>query len=115
MRWRGCGTLWLAESEEEMTVADENSGGWPAIRCTANARLQQIAGREPLLRGGLAGGLWVPGDGIVYAPNVARWLIADAGDHLTCLRDSVQTIDEPQVLLASGQRLQARAIGGLRP
>ncbi len=71
---------------------------------------QQIAGREPLLRGGLAGGLWVPGDGIVYAPNVARWLIADAGDHLTCLRDSVQTIDEPQVLLASGQRLQARAI-----
>ncbi|MCQ4033861.1 D-amino-acid oxidase, partial [Klebsiella pneumoniae] len=43
-------------------------------------------------------------------PNVARWLIADAGDHLTCLRDSVQTIDEPQVLLASGQRLQARAI-----
>ena len=37
---RGCGTLWLAESEEEMTVADENSGGWPAIRCTANARLR---------------------------------------------------------------------------
>lgn len=71
---------------------------------------QQIAGREPLLRDGLAGGLWVPGDGIVYAPNVARWLITDAGNHLTCLRDSVQTIEEPQVLLASGQRLQARAI-----
>ncbi len=71
---------------------------------------QQIAGREPLLRSGLAGGLWVPGDGIVYAPNVARWLVADAGDHLTCLRDSAQAITEPQVQLASGKRLQARAI-----
>ncbi|MGU7800549.1 NAD(P)/FAD-dependent oxidoreductase, partial [Escherichia coli] len=57
-----------------------------------------------------AGGLWVPGDGILYAPNVARWLITDAGNHLTCLRDSVQTIEEPQVLLASGKRQQARAI-----
>lgn len=116
---RGCPTiapgaaaaLWLAESEEEMTVADEKQRRMAGHQVHSERQTpQQIAGREPLLRGGLAGGLWVPGDGIVYAPNVARWLIADAGDHLTCLRDSVQTIDEPQVLLASGQRLQARAI-----
>lgn len=109
--WRGCGTLWLAESEEEMAVAGDKQRRMAGHQVHSELQTpQQIAGREPLLRGGLAGGLWVPGDGIVYAPNVARWLITDAGNHLTCLRDSVQTIEEPQVLLASGQRLQARAI-----
>ena len=109
--WRGCGTLWLAESEEEMAGAGDKQRRMAGHQVHSELQTpQQIAGREPLLRDGLAGGLWVPGDGIVYAPNVARWLITDAGNHLTCLRDSVQTIEEPQVLLASGQRLQARAI-----
>jgi hypothetical protein len=49
----------------------------------------------------------VPGDGIVYAPNVARWFIDDAGDHLTCLREAV---DAPYVTLHSGKRLRAGAI-----
>ncbi len=109
--WRGCGTLWLAESEEEMAVAGEKLRRLAGHQVPSERQTpQQIAGREPLLRSGLAGGLWVPGDGIVYAPNVARWLMADAGDHLTCLHDSAQAITEPQVLLASGKRLQARAI-----
>nr|WP_228343088.1 FAD-dependent oxidoreductase [Klebsiella variicola] len=109
--WRGCGTLWLAESEEEMAVAGEKLRRLASYQVPSERQTpQQIAGREPLLRGGLAGGLWVPGDGILYAPNVARWLMADAGDHLTCLHDSAQAITEPQVLLASGKRLQARAI-----
>ena len=99
--WRGCGTLWLAESEEEMAVAGEKQRRLAGHQVPSERQTpQQIAGREPLLRGGLAGGLWVPGDGIVYAPNVARWLMADAGDHLTCLHDSAQAITEPQVLLA---------------
>ena len=109
--WRGCGTLWLADSEEEMAVAGEKQRRLAGYQVHSELQTpQQIAGREPLLRGGLAGGLWVPGDGIVYAPNVARWLMADAGDHLTCLHDSAQAITEPQVQLASGKRLQARAI-----
>ncbi|HFN7231286.1 TPA: FAD-dependent oxidoreductase [Klebsiella quasipneumoniae] len=109
--WRGCGTLWLAESEEEMAVAGEKQRRLAGYQIHSELQTpQQIAGREPLLRSGLAGGLWVPGDSIVYAPNVARWLMADAGDHLTCLHDSAQAITEPQVLLASGKRLQARAI-----
>lgn len=109
--WRGCGTLWLAENDEEMAVAHEKQQRMAGYQAHSELQTaQQIAGRESLLRSGLAGGLWVPGDGIVYAPNVARWLIADAGDNLTCLNDSAQAIEEPQVLLASGKRLQARAI-----
>ena len=72
--WRGCGTLWLAESEEEMAVAGEKQRRLAGYQVHSELQTpQQIAGREPLLRSGLAGGLWVPGDGIVYAPNVARW------------------------------------------
>ena len=93
--WRGCGTLWLAESEKEMAVAGEKQRRLAGHQVHSELQTpHQITGREPLLRGGLAGGLWVPGDGIVYAPNVARWLVADAGDHLTCLRDSAQAITD---------------------
>lgn len=109
--WRGCGTLWLAENDDEMAIAHEKQRRMAAAQ--ARSELQttaQVAQREPLLRAGLAGGLWVPDDGIVYAPNVARWLIADAGARLTHLRDGVRAIEEPAVLLHSGKRLQAAAI-----
>jgi hypothetical protein len=108
--WRGCGTLWLAESEEEMAVAGEKQRRLAGYQVPANCRPRSRSpGANRCCAAGWPAG-WVPGDGIVYAPNVARWLVADAGDHLTCLRDSAQAITEPQVQLASGKRLQARAI-----
>ena len=67
----------------------------------------RFAAREPLLTAGLAGGLWVPGDGIVYAPNVARWFINDAD--LTHLRDSALTVDAPYVTYTAANDC-ARAI-----
>ncbi len=70
----------------------------------------QLTQREPLLRAGLQGGLWVPGDGIVYAPEVARWFIADAGDNLTCLTEGAMEIAEPAVTLTCGKQLRAPAI-----
>ncbi|QMI04241.1 FAD-dependent oxidoreductase [Citrobacter sp. RHB25-C09] len=109
--WRGCGTLWLAETEEEMTVAGQKQQRMAGhlINCELQTPAQ-LATREPMLRTGLAGGLWVPGDGIVYAPNVARWFIADAGERLTHLHDRATAIEEPVVVLQSGARIQANAI-----
>ena len=87
----GCPTFapWRAAARCGWRIAKKR---WPSRAKTAAAgRLpgpQRAAdpaadrrARTVPLRSGLAGGLWVPGDGIVYAPNVARWLVADAGDH----------------------------------
>lgn len=46
--WRGCGLLWLAESEEEMTVADEKQRRMAGHQVHSERQTpQQIAGREP--------------------------------------------------------------------
>lgn len=75
----------------------------------------QIARLEPMLRPGLAGGLQVPGDGIVYAPNVARWLQVDAGSAIRVIADEVVMLEEQAVVLASGKRLTACSGACLRP
>lgn len=109
--WRGCGTLWLAETPEELEIAREKQRRLASHE--VNSEMQsaaQLAEREVMLRPGLSGGLWVPGDGIVYAPNVARWFIANAGDKLTHLVDPAIRLEEPTVTLQSGRQLRADAI-----
>lgn len=109
--WRGCGTLWLAETTQELEIAREKQRRMAEHQVTTRMQsAEQLAQREPLLRAGLPGGLWVPGDGIIYAPNAARWFIADAGAGLTHLREAAKTLEEPTVTLTSGRRLQAPAI-----
>lgn len=74
-----CGTLWVAADEEELAAARR-------LRDTAQERglaaeLLDPAGlaeAEPQLRPGLAGGLLIPQDAVVYAPVVARWMIRRA-------------------------------------
>lgn len=107
--WRGCGTLWLAETPQELALAEEKKQRMAQYQVTSEMQTRsQLAAREPLLTSRLAGGLWVPGDGIVYAPNVARWLIDDAD--ITPLRDSAVSVEAPFVTLRSGKRLRASAI-----
>jgi glycine/D-amino acid oxidase-like deaminating enzyme len=71
-----CGTLWVAADEEELAAAR-------GLRDSAAARglhselLDPIglAQAEPQLRTGLAAGLLVHEDAVVYAPIVARWMV----------------------------------------
>lgn len=70
----------------------------------------QIAEREPMLRAGLAGGLRVAGDGILYAPNVARWLLADGGAALTVTGGEAVALEQGAVRLADGERLAAPVV-----
>ncbi|MCG3100100.1 FAD-binding oxidoreductase [Enterobacter sp. DRP3] len=107
--WRGCGTLWLAETPQELELAEEKQRRMVQHQVDSDMQTRdQLAAREPLLTSRLSGGVWVPGDGIVYAPNVARWLIEDAD--ITHLRDRALAVDAPYVTLHSGKRLRARAI-----
>jgi glycine/D-amino acid oxidase-like deaminating enzyme len=66
-----------------------------------------MAQAEPGLRAGLSGGLLVPGDGTVYAPNAATWLLGLLPDKVQVQRGLVTRIDGNTVLLEDGRRLSA--------
>lgn len=109
--WRGCGTLWLADQADEMAIAEQKRArlaeqGVAAELLTA----EQVAAMEPMLRQGLAGGLRVPGDGILYAPHAARWLLADAGAAIDVVQGEAIALDEAAVRLADGRALAAPVV-----
>ncbi|MFK4076141.1 NAD(P)/FAD-dependent oxidoreductase [Ectopseudomonas khazarica] len=107
--YRQNGTLWLAANAEEMAVAEAKyqvlrDHGLDCELLGATA-LQRA---EPELRDGLHGGLRVIGDGILYAPNVARWLL----DHPLIeqrLAHAVE-VDGQRVRLEDGSWLSAQAL-----
>lgn len=105
-----CGTLWVAEDDAQMAHATARAErlsqrGWDASIMSG----AQLARTEPSLRGGLAGGVQVSRDGIVYPPAVARELTEDllAKGGRTAFGASVVSIDPESVLLSSGQRIFA--------
>jgi len=104
--YRSNGTLWLAANDEEMAVAEHK---FEVLREHGEA-CEILAGnalreREPLLREGLEGGLLIKGDGIVYAPAAAQWML----DHplIRQQRATVTEVDGNRVRLADGQWLSA--------
>lgn len=106
--YQRCGTLWLAADAQEMAAAEDKrvrlaQQGLACELLTA----QQLAQAEPALRSGLAGALLVPGDGTLYAPNVAQWLLGLLPEQLSVQRGFVTRIDGDTVLLADGSQLRA--------
>jgi glycine/D-amino acid oxidase-like deaminating enzyme len=77
--FRECGTMWVAASEEEMAEAGRKRE-YSVVRGVEAALLsgKEVARLEPHLRPGLAGGLMMPHDGVVYAPVAARWMLGQA-------------------------------------
>ncbi len=73
------GTLWVAADEEEMAHVRSKAAFYGA-RGVATEILDSkgVAEAEPNLRPGLAGGLRVPGDRILYPPAAARFLLSRA-------------------------------------
>jgi glycine/D-amino acid oxidase-like deaminating enzyme len=77
-----CGTLWLAATAAEMDRVRSRAAGYRAQGVAAEVLdATQLAAAEPRLRGGLAGALRVPGDRVIYPPNVVRFLLARAAEH----------------------------------
>lgn len=106
-----CGTLWVAADDEE----------WQAARAMHDAFVAQgvaaqlldsamLRASEPALAPGMAGGLRIEHDSIVYAPTVAAWLLtqspAAANIHVR-LATEVAAADAHGVTLANGERKQA--------
>lgn len=107
--YRTNGTLWLAANGEEMAVAENkfahlSEHGEACELLTPDA----LREREPHLRQGLAGGLLIKGDGILYAPATARWMLETPGIRQRQAR--VSEVDGQRVRLESGQWLGAGAV-----
>lgn len=89
-----CGTIWVAEDAAQMDAVREKELVYRehGIPCEvlAPARLAEL---EPNLRSGLVGGLFVPGDAVLYPPRAALWLLGDARAHGAAIREGC-TVDE---------------------
>lgn len=107
-----CGTLWVAADEEEMAEVRRKHevyrrGGVESEILDA----KQVAEAEPNLRAGLAGGLRVAGDSVVYPPTAARWLLERAkGRAARVMEGEVIGLRGGEVRLADGRRLAARYV-----
>lgn len=120
-----CGTLWVAADAEEMAEAERKALVYRAAGLAADVLdARQVASVEPQLRSGLAGGVRVPGDAVVYPPCAAQWLVerARAAGAEVRLGAAVVRLDDGLVL-ADGSRVAARRVlnaagagaGGLTP
>ena len=106
------GTVWVAADDEEMAevVARQrlyDEAGIEAKVLTAS----DLASEEPNLRHGLAGGLLVPDDGVVYPPAAAGFYLAEArrlGAKVFLSR--ALTASEGQVVLSDGNTLSSDRI-----
>jgi D-hydroxyproline dehydrogenase subunit beta len=113
VEYEQCGTIWVAADEEEMEEVlrkHEYYGkrGVPTEVLSA----QNLKDLEPNLRPGLAGGLLVPEDGVLYPPCAALYLIERAlgrGAKLL-LGASVVQIGKGHLRLSNGLEVSAEII-----
>lgn len=107
--YHACGTLWVGEGEPDMDEAAAKQQRYAAVGIDSELLgARELALLEPGLRPGLAGGLRVAGEAIVYAPRVVRWLLARAG--IARLQASVTGVADGVVHLADGQDLEAAVV-----
>lgn len=107
-----CGTIWVAADDEEMAAARVKAQTMAAhgLPCRMLDALE-LYEREPQLRPGLAGGLLVDGDGLVYPPKSARILMDRAAARGALLvSGAVVRIEGCAAILADGTRLEAGRI-----
>ncbi len=113
VEYEQCGTIWVAADEEEMIEVRRKHNYYgkrevPTEVLDANA----LESAEPNLRPGMAGGLLVPEDGVLYPPCAARFLVERAQERGAKLRLDVPVaqISQGQVRLADGTVISAEII-----
>jgi glycine/D-amino acid oxidase-like deaminating enzyme len=113
VEYETCGTIWVAADEDEMLEVRRKQDyysmrGVPAVVLDT----EELERLEPNLRKGLAGGLLVPEDVVLYPPCAARFLLeqAQAGGARVHLGVPVSQIGQGRVVLANGSELTAAAV-----
>ncbi|KVD68848.1 D-amino-acid oxidase [Burkholderia sp. ABCPW 14] len=108
--YRNCGTLWLAADAHEMDLARAKQAAL-AERGVAGELIDRatLAALEPMLRADLGGALKIPGDGILYAPAAAHWLLHRLPG-VAMRRAKAVAVEGPSVTLESGDTLRAERV-----
>ena len=113
VEYEQCGTIWVAADEEEMAEVRRKHSfyaerGVPTTVLDAQA-LRRL---EPNLRVGMAGGLLVTEDAVLYPPCAARFLMDRAQKRGAELRTaaSATQVGQGRVRLASGVEIQGETI-----
>lgn len=106
-----CGTLWVAADAEEMLEVKRKRDFYTQ-RGVKVEMLDSagVAAAEPNLRPGLAGGLRVPDDAVLYPPCAAAFLLKQAQQHGARSRTGAvvrNLLPGGEVVLADGARLSA--------
>jgi glycine/D-amino acid oxidase-like deaminating enzyme len=108
-----CGTIWVAADDEEMSEA-QRKATYYAHRGVPVEILgsEDLARLEPNLRKGLAGGLLVPDDAVLYPPCAARFLLERAQARGAKLHAGVPVsrIGKGRVQLSNGAEFSAGTI-----
>lgn len=109
-QYHRCGTLWVAADDEEMNEVMRKHAFYSSRRVAVEVLdAHALVEAEPNLRTGLAGGLLVPGDAVVYPPCAARWFLDRARDlgavvrrgvRVAALRGRSATLDDGTLLSA---------------
>jgi glycine/D-amino acid oxidase-like deaminating enzyme len=102
------GTIWVAADEEEMSEVLRKQEYYQKRAVAVEVMdARQLKEAESNLRDGLAGGLLVPGDGVLFPPCAARFLIGRAQQHGARLKlgASAMRISEGSVRLNDGHEI----------
>ena len=113
VEYEQCGTIWVAADEEEMAEVRRKHtyyGNLGVPTDVLDPRALEFL--EPNLRKGMAGGLLVPEDAVLYPPCAARLLVeracaAGAKLHLGC---TVSVMGKGRVRLTDGNEFSAARI-----
>ncbi len=106
------GTIWVAADEEEFEAVGKKHAGYAArgVR-TEILDGRQLRAAEPNLRDGLAGGLLVPDDAVLYAPAAAEWLVQKAKQCGASVRiGTADEITHGAVRMANGERVSCGTV-----
>jgi D-hydroxyproline dehydrogenase subunit beta len=109
-----CGTLWVAQDDDELAAAramhdDFAAGGIRASMLDRSA----LRNREPALSHAMQGGLLIEDDAIVYAPCAAQWLLTrspGAARIRVSVDRAVVSVDGASVRFADGERRHAARV-----
>jgi glycine/D-amino acid oxidase-like deaminating enzyme len=113
VEYESCGTIWVAADDEEMDEVRRKQKYYTERGVAVEVLdAKALAEAEPNLRTGLAGGLRVPTDSVIYPPCAAKYFIdkvVAAGGKLF-LGTAVESIESNGVRLVDGQFIAAGVI-----
>ena len=113
VEYEQCGTIWVAADEEEMTEVRRKFAYYSGRSVPVETLTgEDLACLEPNLRNGMAGGLLVAEDAVLYPPCAARFLLERAQAHGAKLHAGARVthIGNGGVRLANGSTLSATTI-----